>query len=55
MTPVDELGVSALELATDEELQALTELLFRPKFNPLDYFNGLDPAAVQVLAPGSNG
>ena len=46
MTPVDELR-SALELATDEELQALTELLFRPKFNPLDYFNGLDPAAVQ--------
>jgi len=43
---VDELR-SALELATDEELQALTELLFRPKFNPLDYFNGLDPAAVQ--------
>jgi len=46
VTPVDELR-SALELATDEELQALTELLFRPKFNPLDYFNGLDPAAVQ--------
>lgn len=43
---MDELR-SALELATDEELQALTELLFRPKFNPLDYFNGLDPAAVQ--------
>lgn len=29
---------AALELATEEELQALTELLFRPKFNPLDYW-----------------
>ncbi len=47
MTPVDELR-SALELATDEELQALTDLLFRPKFNPLDYFHGLDPLAVQI-------
>jgi uncharacterized protein YaaW (UPF0174 family) len=46
VTPVDELR-SALELATDEELQALTELLFRPKFNPLDYLNGLNPAIVQ--------
>jgi uncharacterized protein YaaW (UPF0174 family) len=46
VTPVDELR-SALELATDEELQALTELLFRPKFNPLDYLHGLDPASVQ--------
>jgi uncharacterized protein YaaW (UPF0174 family) len=46
VTPVDELR-SALELATDEELQALTDLLFRPKFNPLDYLNGLDPASVQ--------
>lgn len=33
---VDELR-SALELATEDELQALTELLFRPKLNPLDY------------------
>jgi uncharacterized protein YaaW (UPF0174 family) len=47
VTPVDELR-SALELATDEELQALTELLFRPKFNPLDYLHGLDPISVQA-------
>ncbi len=32
----DELR-SALELASDEELRELTEILFRPKFNPLDY------------------
>nr|WP_199324880.1 hypothetical protein [Phormidium sp. FACHB-1136] len=38
---------SALDLATEEELQALTELLFRPKFNPLDYLNRLDPLEVQ--------
>jgi len=43
---VDELR-SALNLATEEELQALTELLFRPKFNPLDYLNRLDPLEVQ--------
>jgi uncharacterized protein YaaW (UPF0174 family) len=46
VTPVDELR-SALELATEEELQALTDLLFRPKFNPLDYLSGLDPTTVQ--------
>jgi uncharacterized protein YaaW (UPF0174 family) len=43
---VDELR-SALELATEEELQALTEILFRPKFNPFDYFHTPDPIAVQ--------
>lgn len=43
---MDELR-SALDLATEEELQALTELLFRPKFNPLDYLNRLDPLEVQ--------
>lgn len=43
---MDELR-SALNLATEEELQALTELLFRPKFNPLDYLNRLDPLEVQ--------
>jgi uncharacterized protein YaaW (UPF0174 family) len=32
----DELR-SALELATDEELRELTDILFKPKFNPLDY------------------
>lgn len=43
---MDELRV-ALELATDEELQDLTEILFRPKFNPLDYFRSPDPIDVQ--------
>ena len=43
---MDELR-SALDLATEEELQALTEMLFRPKFNPLDYLNRLDPLEVQ--------
>jgi uncharacterized protein YaaW (UPF0174 family) len=43
---VDELR-SALELATDEELQALTEMLFRPRFNPLDYLQKVDPLMVQ--------
>jgi uncharacterized protein YaaW (UPF0174 family) len=44
--PVDELR-SALELATDEELQTLTEMLFRPRFNPLDYWQKIDPLVVQ--------
>jgi len=43
---VDELR-SALELATEDELHALTEMLFRPKFNPLDYLNRLDPLTVR--------
>ncbi|TVQ06226.1 MAG: hypothetical protein EA368_17625 [Leptolyngbya sp. DLM2.Bin27] len=43
---MDELR-SALELATDEELQALTEMLFRPRFNPLDYLQKSDPLTVQ--------
>lgn len=43
---VDELR-NALELATDEELQDLTEILFRPKFNPLDYVRPLDPTDLQ--------
>lgn len=34
---MDELR-EALELATDEELELLSEVLFRPKFNPLDYW-----------------
>ncbi|WP_346292515.1 hypothetical protein [Sphaerothrix gracilis] len=37
---------SALDLATDEELQSLSDILFQPKFNPLDYFLA-DPMAVQ--------
>lgn len=43
---MDELRV-ALELATDEELQALTEILFRRKFNPLDYVCTPEPIDVQ--------
>ncbi len=35
---MDEL-TAALELATDEELHHVAEILFRRKFNPLDYFN----------------
>lgn len=43
---MDELR-RGLELATQEELQAITELLFRPKFNPLDYLCAPDPLQVQ--------
>ena len=43
---VDELR-AALELATDEELQDLTDILFRRKFNPLDYVSTPDPIDVQ--------
>jgi len=49
---VDELR-TALELATDDELHTLTELLFRPRFNPLDYlqvspWHGQRPMGRQV-------
>lgn len=43
---MDELR-SALELATDQELLALTDMLFRPRFNPLDYLQSTDPLTVQ--------
>lgn len=43
---MDELR-SALELATEEELQVLTEMLFRPRFNPLDYLQNTDSLTVQ--------
>jgi uncharacterized protein YaaW (UPF0174 family) len=43
---VDELR-EALDLATDEELQSLTEILFRRKFNPLDYVCTPEPIAIQ--------
>jgi len=43
---VDELR-TALELATEEELQELTEILFSRKFNPLDYLHAPTPVAVQ--------
>jgi uncharacterized protein YaaW (UPF0174 family) len=46
---VDELR-TALELATEDELRDLTEILFRRKFNPLDYVaNTPDPIEVQSL------
>lgn len=38
---------TALELATEEELQELTQLLFQPRFNPLDYLNTPQPIEIQ--------
>lgn len=43
---MDELR-TALELATEEELQQLTKILFARKFNPLDYVMTTDPLAIQ--------
>ncbi len=43
---MDELR-AALELATDEELQDLTEILFQRKLNPLDYLGTPHPLDVQ--------
>ncbi|MEB3359574.1 MAG: hypothetical protein VKK04_22805 [Synechococcales bacterium] len=43
---MDELR-SGLQLATDDELEALTTILFSRRFNPLDYALGLDPIEVQ--------
>ncbi len=43
---LDELRI-VLELATDEELEVLTEILFRRKFNPLDYVYTPEPLEVQ--------
>jgi uncharacterized protein YaaW (UPF0174 family) len=43
---LDELR-SALELATEEELQDLTAILFGRKFNPLDYVHTPEPIEVQ--------
>lgn len=43
---MDELR-AALELATEDELRDLTEILFRPKFNPLDYVTTPNPIDVQ--------
>ncbi|MGF1497037.1 MAG: YaaW family protein [Elainellaceae cyanobacterium] len=43
---MDELR-SGLQLATDDELEALTSILFSRRFNPLDYALGLDPIEVQ--------
>jgi len=46
---VDELRL-ALELANGDELQSLSELLFRPKLNPLDHLRQLDPIEIQSLS-----
>lgn len=43
---LDELR-AALELATEEELQDLTAILFCRKFNPLDYLQTPEPIEVQ--------
>ncbi len=43
---MDELR-TALELATDEELQQLTRILFCRKFNPLDYVSTPDALEIQ--------
>jgi uncharacterized protein YaaW (UPF0174 family) len=43
---LDELR-SALELATEEELKHLTQILFCRKFNPLDYLQTPDPIEIQ--------
>ncbi|MGD1853452.1 MAG: YaaW family protein [Leptolyngbyaceae cyanobacterium] len=44
---MDELR-TGLDLATHDELAALAELLFRPKFNPLDYWCTPSPQVVQA-------
>jgi uncharacterized protein YaaW (UPF0174 family) len=49
---VDELR-SALELATQEELEQLTQILFQRKFNPLDYWQTPEPLEVQSLDKAS--
>ena len=43
---LDELRV-VLELATKEELQNLTTILFSRKFNPIDYIKTPEPIEVQ--------
>ena len=45
---MDELR-SALELASDEELEQLTQLLFSRRFNPLDYMQTPEPLDIQSL------
>lgn len=50
LTPLDELR-SALELATEEELNQLTNILFCRRFNPWDYFNTPEPMDVQSKSP----
>ncbi|MEO0410142.1 MAG: hypothetical protein AAF289_22580 [Cyanobacteria bacterium P01_A01_bin.135] len=45
---MDELR-AGLSLASDDELQALTQMLFSRRFNPLDYATVPTPAEVQAL------
>ncbi|MGB3574202.1 MAG: hypothetical protein WA783_07080 [Phormidesmis sp.] len=42
---MDELR-SGLELATNDELHAMAQLLFQPKFNPIDYLYTLQPVDI---------
>lgn len=44
--PVDELR-AGLELATEDELAVLTDLMFRRRLNPLDYLCSPEPIEVQ--------
>ncbi len=46
---MDELRVG-LELASDDELQALASMLFSRRFNPIDYAVVPTPLAIQTLA-----
>ncbi len=43
---MDEL-TEALELATEEELTQITQILFQPRFNPLDYWKTPEPLEIQ--------
>lgn len=43
---MDEL-TTALELATEEELRQITQILFQPRFNPLDYWKTPQPLEIE--------
>lgn len=43
---MDELR-AVLQLATEEELQQITQILFQPRFNPLDYWRTPQPLEIQ--------
>ena len=45
---MDELR-AGLALATEEELQQITQILFHRRFNPLDYWQTPEPISVQSL------
>lgn len=49
---MDELR-AVLELATEDDLRHLTQILFRRKFNPLDYWQTPDPVEVESKDWGS--